>query len=64
MKLREITQALANGSDVRWSNDGYRVQWENLLNGPAITIRYTANGFGGAMAGSEMKACYIKETTT
>ena len=51
MKLREITQALANGDDVRWSNDGYRVQWENLLNGPAITIRYTANGFGGAMAG-------------
>jgi hypothetical protein len=61
MQLREITQALANGDDVRWANDGYRVQWENLPNGPAITIRYTANGFGGAMAGSEMKDCYIKE---
>ena len=60
MNLRGCTLALSNGSDVRWSNDGYRVQWENLLNGPAITIRYTANGFGGAMAGSEMKNCYIK----
>lgn len=63
MDLRELTQALANGDDVRWINDGYRVQWENLLNGPAITIRYTSNGFGGAMHGSEMKNCYIKELT-
>jgi hypothetical protein len=60
MTLRELTQALANGDDVRWSNDGYTVQWENLPNGPAICIRYTANDFGGAMDSSEMKDCYIK----
>tara|TARA_Y100000389_G_scaffold130802_1_gene128226 strand:+ start:80 stop:274 length:195 start_codon:yes stop_codon:yes gene_type:complete len=64
MKLRELTQALAQGSDVRWFSDGYRVKWENLPHGPAITIRYTANGFGGAMEGSEMKDCYIKELST
>ena len=62
MTLRELTQALANQDDVRWGNDGYRVQWEQLPSGPAITIRCTANGFGGAMANSEMKDCYIKET--
>ena len=62
MTLRDLTQALANQNDVRWGNDGYRVQWEHLPDGPAITIRCTANGFGGAMANSEMKDCYIKET--
>ena len=61
MQLRELTQALSNGDDVRWSNDGYHVQWETLPNGAAICIRYTANGFGGAMADSEIKDCYIKE---
>jgi hypothetical protein len=60
MNLRELTQALDNGLDVRWGNDGYTVQWETLPNGAAITIRYTDNGFGGAMAGSEIKDCYIK----
>ena len=60
MQLRELTQALDNGKDVRWGNDGYTVQWETLPNGKAITIRYTANGFGGAMAISEIKDCYIK----
>ena len=61
MTLRELTQALANGEDVRWGNDGYTVQWENLPNGSAITIRYTKNSFGGAMADSEIKDCYIKD---
>lgn len=60
MNLRELTQALDNGLDVRWGNDGYTVQWEKLPNGAAITIRFTSNGFGGAMAGSEIKDCYIK----
>ena len=60
MNLRELTQALDNGLDVRWGNDGYTVQWETLPNGKAITIRFTSNGFGGAMAGSEIKDCYIK----
>ena len=60
MKLRELTQALDNGLDVRWFNDGHTVQWETLPDGKAITIRFTANGFGGAMACSEIKDCYIK----
>ncbi len=64
MQLRELTQALSNGDDVRWGNDGYHVQWENLPNGAAICIRYTANGFGGAMTDSEIKDCYIKESVT
>ena len=52
---------MANGEDVRWGNDGYTVQWEALPNGSAICIRYTSNGFGGAMSDSEIKNCYIKE---
>jgi hypothetical protein len=27
MQLRELTQALAAGKDVRWGNDGYHVRW-------------------------------------
>ena len=61
MKLRELTQALSDGSDVRWSNDCYRVKWETLPSGPAITVRHD-NGFGGAMADSEIKDCYLKGT--
>jgi hypothetical protein len=38
MQLRELTQALAAGKDVRWGNDGYRVTWEDLPQGPAIVI--------------------------
>jgi hypothetical protein len=64
MKLRELTQALASGADVRWGHDGYHVKWKNLPDGPAITITCTDNGFGGAMAVSEIKDCYIKELST
>ena len=60
MKLRELTQALAAGKDVRWGNDGYNVAWEDLPQGPAIVIRHE-NGFGGAMAISEIESCYVKE---
>jgi hypothetical protein len=62
MKLRELTQALANGSDVRWLSDNYHVKWGDLPSGPAITITHT-NGFGGAMAISEISGCYIMEKT-
>ena len=48
-----------NGKRVAFA-DGYTVQWETLPNGKAITIRFTANGFGGAMGNSEIKDCYIK----
>jgi hypothetical protein len=60
MKLRELTQALAAGKDVRWGNDEYHVSWEELPNGPAMVIRHN-NGFGGAMAISEIEGCYVKE---
>ncbi len=60
MELRELTQALAAGKDVRWVNGGYNVAWEDLPQGPAIVIRHE-NGFGGAMAISEMEGCYVKE---
>jgi hypothetical protein len=60
MQLRELTQALAAGKDVRWGNDGYHVRWEDLPQGPAIVICHD-NGFGGAMAISELKDCYVKE---
>ena len=60
MQLRELTQALDNGKDVRWGNDGYTVQWETLPDGKAITIRNKANAFGGAMAITKIKDSYIK----
>ena len=63
MKLRELTQALANGSDVRWLSDNYHVKWSDLPDGPAIIIIHE-NGFGGAMAINEISGCYIKEATT
>lgn len=61
MKLRELTQALANGSDIRWLSDNYHVKWSDLPSGPAITITHK-NGFGGAMEINEIKGCYVKET--
>jgi len=60
MELRELTQALAAGKDVRWGNDEYHVSWEELPSGPAMVIRHN-NGFGGAMAISEIEGCYVKE---
>jgi hypothetical protein len=60
MKLRELTQALSNGDDVRWLSDNYHVKWDELPSGPAITITHT-NGFGAAMDISEITGCYIKE---
>jgi hypothetical protein len=60
MKLRELTQALANGEDVRWVSPMYHVKWENLPDGPAIVIRHE-NGFGGAMDIIEINGCYVKQ---
>ena len=60
MQLRELTQALAADKDIRWGSDGYHVTWEELPDGPAIVIRHD-NGFGGAMAISEIEKCYVKE---
>ena len=60
MKLRELTQALANNKDVRWISPMYRVTWEDLPDGPAIVIRLE-NGFGGAMDISEISGCYVGE---
>ena len=62
MTLRELTQALAAGRDVCWKTDDYHVFWDELPSGPAIVIRYIRNGFGGAMADSEIADCYVKET--
>ena len=61
MELRELTQALDKGSDIRWISDLYYVKWEDLPSGPAITITHE-NGFGGAMGINEIKGCYIRET--
>lgn len=60
MELRELTQALADKKDVRWISPMYRVTWEDLPDGPAIVIRHE-NGFGGAMAISEINGCYVEE---
>lgn len=60
MKLRELTQALANNKDVRWVSPMYRVTWEDLPDGPSIVIRHE-NGFGGAMDISEISGCYVRE---
>jgi hypothetical protein len=62
MNLREVTQALHKGYDIRWVSDLYHVQWETLPDGPAITITHK-NGFGGAMTDTEVTGCYIMETT-
>jgi len=63
MNLREVTQALHKGYDIRWGSDLYHVQWETLPDGPAITITHK-NGFTGAMADTEVAGCYIKEKET
>ena len=57
MMLRELTKALAQGKDVRWSNGGYKVHWD----GDVIQITYESNGFTGALHASELGQCYIKE---
>ena len=62
MNLREVTQALHKGYDIRWISDLYHVQWATLPDGPAITITHK-NGSSGAMADTEVSGCYIMETT-
>lgn len=57
MKLRELTKALAQGKDVRWASDGYKVWWD----GDIISVIYENNGFNCALDTSEVERCYIKE---
>lgn len=57
MILRELTQALAKGKNVRWSNDGYKVYWNN----DTILAVYENNGFTCALHTDEIQECYIKE---
>ena len=57
MILRELTQALAQNKDVRWSNDGYKVYWQ----GDFISAIYESNGFNCALHTDEIKDCYVKE---
>ena len=59
MKLRELTQALAAGKDVRWSNDGYKVYWQ----GDMISAVYEDNGFNCALDVIEVERCYIRSNT-
>ena len=56
MELRELTQALAAGKNVRWSNDGYKVYWQ----GDMISALYEDNGFNCALHVNEVAKCYIK----
>jgi hypothetical protein len=57
MLLRELTKALAQGKDVRWASDGYKVWWD----GDMICAIYENNGFNCALTASEVERCYIKE---
>ena len=59
MKLRELTQALAAGKDVRWSNDGYKVYWQ----GDMISAVYEDNGFNCALDVIEVERCYVRSNT-
>ena len=56
MQLNELTRALGRGDDVRWSNDGYRVHWDNDV----IMVTYTQNGFCAALHANELPECYVK----
>ena len=60
MLLIELTKALAQGKDVRWSNDGYKVHWY----GDVINITYERNGFTGALHTDELGQCYINNKET
>ena len=53
MLLRELTKALAQGKNVRWTNDGYKVHWDRDV----ILITYESNGFTGALDTNELKQC-------
>jgi hypothetical protein len=59
MKLRELTQALATGKDIRWSNDGYKVYWQ----GDMISAVYEDNGFNCALDVTEVERCYVRSNT-
>ena len=57
MELRELTIALAENKDVRWSNDGYKVYWY----WDKICVVFTSNNFNCALSATEVEHCYIKE---
>jgi len=59
MKLRELTQALVAGKNVRWSNDGYKVYWD----GDTICALYEDNGFNCALDVTEVERCYVRSNT-
>ena len=56
MELHQLTRALADGADIRWSHDDYRVHWSN----DAIRITYWPNGWGAVLHVSELAQCYVK----
>ena len=56
MLLRELTKALAEGKDVRWASDGYKVWWS----GDMICAIYENNGFNCTLTSGEVWQCYIK----
>lgn len=60
MLLSALTKALAQGKNVRWSNDGYKVHWD----GDVINITYESNGFTGALHASELEQCYVNNKET
>jgi hypothetical protein len=57
MLLRELTKALAQGKDVRWASDGYKVYWD----GDMIAAIYESNGFNCGLSAEEVDRCYIRE---
>ena len=56
MFLRELTKALHEGKEVRWSNEDYTVYWD----GPIICVHYERTGMNCALAIEEIKDCYVK----
>ena len=59
MELRDLTRALAANKNVKWSNDGYFVEWQ----GNTIVCVHEKSRFQAALHTSELKDCYIKEET-
>ena len=56
MELHQLTRALADGAEVRWKNESYRVHWS----GDAIRITYWPTGWGAMLHTSELKHCYVQ----
>lgn len=57
MELHQLTRALADNAEIRWTNDNYRVHWS----GDAIRITYIPNGWGAVLHASELAQCYVKD---